>query len=109
MCLATAGTNTHGRSLDAASRMDSIVGGLYCSFKFAHMKEVNGRENDECVGAPSLHAYMSAGVCVRACVRVHMASCLCVLACLSHDVLWQSLTNRTGASRRWGSGGKRRA
>lgn len=43
-------------------------------------------------------------VCVCACTR--LAMCLYVFACLSHDVLWQSLTNRTGASGRWrGVGG----
>lgn len=58
-----------------------------------------------CVGASLLHAHASDGVCVRACTRTRMAMCLYVFACLSHDVLWQSLTNRTGASGRWGGGG----
>lgn len=47
-------------------------------------------------------------VCLHAFVHPHTAVCLCVFACLSHDVLWQSLTNHKGASRRlrwWG--GKR--
>lgn len=41
---------------------------------------------------------------MRARVRAHSAACLYVFACLSHDVLWQPLTNRTGASGRWGAG-----
>lgn len=40
-------------------------------------------------------------VCVRVRTAAAAAACLCVFACLSHDVLWRSLTNRTGASR-WG-------
>lgn len=58
-----------------------------------------------CAGASLLHAHASDGVCVRARTRTHLAMCLYVFACLSHDVLWQSLTNRTGASGRWGGGG----
>lgn len=69
---------------------------------------------NECVGACSLHASTSADVCACvpacacACVRARTAAaaCLCVFACLSHDVLWRSLTNRTGASRRWGGEGE---
>lgn len=50
-----------------------------------------------------LHLLMCARACLCVCVRVRTAAaCLCVFACLSHDVLWRSLTNRTGASRRWG-------
>lgn len=48
-------------------------------------------------------AFPRVPVCVRA--RAAAAACLCVFACLSHDVLWRSLTNRTGASRRLGGGG----
>lgn len=40
-------------------------------------------------------------VYVRVRARTHSAVCLYVFACLSHDVLWQPLTNRTGASGRW--------
>lgn len=59
-----------------------------------------------CVAACRLHARTSADVCecVCACVRTHSAACLDVFACLSHDVLWQLLTNHTGASGRWGVG-----
>lgn len=57
-----------------------------------------------CVGASLLHAHASGGVCGRARARTRLAMCLYVFACLSHDVLWQPLTNRTGASGR-GSGG----
>lgn len=42
---------------------------------------------------------------VGVCACVHAAACLCAFACLSHDVLWRSLTNHTGASRRLGGGG----
>lgn len=62
---------------------------------------------NECAAACSLHACTTAGVCACVPVRTHWAACLCVFACLSHDVLWQSLTNRTGASGRWGGGGER--
>lgn len=52
---------------------------------------------------------MSDGVCVRACApspkRPCVFVCVCVFACLSHDVLWRSLTNRAGASGRAGGGG----
>lgn len=47
-----------------------------------------------------LVVYMLVRQLVCVCVRARA----CVFACLSHDVLWQSLTNRTGASRRWGGG-----
>lgn len=52
-----------------------------------------------------LHLLMCARACLCVCVHARTAAaaaCLCVFACLSHDVLWRSLTNRTGASRRWG-------
>lgn len=62
---------------------------------------------NECVGACSLHACTSAGMCACVPVGARAAVCLCVFACLSHDVLWQSLTNRTGASRRWRGGARR--
>lgn len=51
-----------------------------------------------CVGARLWRAHASDGV--RALARAHarLAVCLYVFACLSHDFLWQLLTNRTGAS-----------
>lgn len=70
---------------------------------------MEGRMTNGCVGACRLHGCLLAAVCVRACAREHSAAWLCVFACLSHDVLWQSLTNRTGASGGWGGGGETRA
>lgn len=61
---------------------------------------------NECVAACSLHLLTCFRECL--CVRTWRSVCVCVFACLSHDVLWRSLTNRTGASRRWGGGGERR-
>lgn len=90
--------------------MDSFVGALYCSFSLAHIK-VNGRENDEwicwCYWFTCSYICWCAWLYARACARLGL--CLYVFACLSHDVLWQLLTNRTGASGRWWGGGERQA
>lgn len=61
---------------------------------------------NECVAACSLHLLTCFRECL--CVSAHGRVFVCVFACLSHDVLWRSLTNRTGASR-WDGGGERRA
>lgn len=110
VCLATAGTNTHGRT---ASPLP-VEWILLLERSTAHStlptwKSMEGRMTNGCVGACRLHGCLLAAVCVRACAREHSAAWLCVFACLSHDVLWQSLTNRTGASGGWGGGGETRA
>lgn len=48
-----------------------------------------------------VHLLMCARACPCVAVCVFVCACGNVFACLSHDVLWQSLTNRTGASRWW--------